>query len=311
MSGMPASPHAAAERAHGGASRIDAVERRIGADRRRARVARAAAAPPPSRRDRDAPPAPAGAAAGARASSSSQALPSVGIAPEDAGEVRHPRLVDAGPVHRGEQRLGRGAGHPAEGYAPTKALTSMRISRWERRRGGRCRAAFRQRTSSSSAGEQQVLEVAQLGPAGLDRQVAAPEQPLDARRRRGTPRACRRPRRCRRDRPTRSGGSRRSCSECSQSPPPPMWASRKRTAGWRAASRPSSRRVRRLLPGVVPAAVLPDVVQDRDAALGRQPADRVEQRIVGATAGGQLDADHARRRGSAGSPRAPRRCSWD
>jgi hypothetical protein len=39
--------------------------------------------------------------------------------------------------------------------------------------------------------------------------------------------------------------------------------------------------------------VLPDVVQDRHAAVGRQAADGIEQRIIGAAAGGQLDADHA------------------
>ena len=40
-------------------------------------------------------------------------------------------------------------------------------------------------------------------------------------------------------------------------------------------------RVGRLLARVVAAAVLPDVVQHWHAALGGQPADRIEQRIVG------------------------------
>ena len=49
-----------------------------------------------------------------------------------------------------------------------------------------------------------------------------------------------------------------------------------------------------LLARVVATAMLPDVVQHRDAALLGRPADRVEQRIVGAAAGRELDADHPR-----------------
>ena len=52
-------------------------------------------------------------------------------------------------------------------------------------------------------------------------------------------------------------------------------------------------RVRSLLAGPVAAPVLPHVLQDRDAQLARQRADRVEQRIGGAATGRQLDADHA------------------
>ena len=51
--------------------------------------------------------------------------------------------------------------------------------------------------------------------------------------------------------------------------------------------------VRGLLPRVFPPAVLPDVVQHRDAPLGRHLADRIEQRIGGPAACGELDADHA------------------
>jgi hypothetical protein len=40
--------------------------------------------------------------------------------------------------------------------------------------------------------------------------------------------------------------------------------------------------------------MLPDMVQHRHPALGREAADRLEQRIVGPAAGGQLDADHPR-----------------
>src|SRR5258705_396621 len=53
--------------------------------------------------------------------------------------------------------------------------------------------------------------------------------------------------------------------------------------------------VGRLLPGPVAAAVLPDVLQDRDAMLARRRAHRIEQRVVGAAAGGEFDADHAGR----------------
>ena len=79
----------------------------------------------------------------------------------------------------------------------------------------------------------------------------------------------------------------------SQSPPPPMCARMNRTDGCRTASAAQLHRVRRLLAGIVAAPVLPDVVQHRHAALRREGADRIEQRIVGATARGQLDADHA------------------
>src|SRR4051794_12674751 len=52
-------------------------------------------------------------------------------------------------------------------------------------------------------------------------------------------------------------------------------------------------RVARLLSGIVAPPVLPDMVQHRNLALPGQRANWVEQGIVGAAAGGQLDADHA------------------
>ncbi len=51
--------------------------------------------------------------------------------------------------------------------------------------------------------------------------------------------------------------------------------------------------IRRLLSRPVAPPVLPDVVEDGHAALGREPADRIEQRIVRAAARGELDADHS------------------
>src|SRR6266545_2046593 len=53
-------------------------------------------------------------------------------------------------------------------------------------------------------------------------------------------------------------------------------------------------RVRRLLPGPVTPPVLPHVVQHRNAALGRELADRVEQPVGRPPARGELDADHPR-----------------
>ena len=55
---------------------------------------------------------------------------------------------------------------------------------------------------------------------------------------------------------------------------------------------PELDRVGRLLPRIVAPPVLPDVVKHGHAPLGGERADRIEQRIVGAPARGELDADH-------------------
>ena len=163
-----------------GAGRVDAVEGRVGADRRRA------ARPRP--RERVSPVGEAGmhrrhraeaAAAGARAraarrcprSGSRQKTPGRWVTQASSMPTRSIAASSASGEVPGTRR---------KGYAPRNALTSMRISRRGRRRRERSPAALRQRTRSSSAARKQVLEIAELGPAGLDRQVAAPEQPLDA-----------------------------------------------------------------------------------------------------------------------------------
>src|SRR5215208_5124340 len=50
--------------------------------------------------------------------------------------------------------------------------------------------------------------------------------------------------------------------------------------------------IARLLTGVVPAAMLPDVMQHGDPTLLCYPADRIEEGIIGAATGCELDADH-------------------
>jgi hypothetical protein len=47
------------------------------------------------------------------------------------------------------------------------------------------------------------------------------------------------------------------------------------------------------LAGIVAPAMLPDVVQHRNAAVGGRPTDRVQQRVIGSAARGKLDTDHA------------------
>jgi hypothetical protein len=53
-----------------------------------------------------------------------------------------------------------------------------------------------------------------------------------------------------------------------------------------------------LLPRPVAPAVLPDVLEDRGTSSRRFRSDRIEQRIIGATTGGELDADRTAREAS-------------
>jgi hypothetical protein len=51
-------------------------------------------------------------------------------------------------------------------------------------------------------------------------------------------------------------------------------------------------RVGRLLTGELPAAVLPDMLEDGESVPGGRDADGVEERVIRAAAGRQLDPDH-------------------
>ena len=190
-----------------------------------------------------------------------------------------------------------------KGYAPRKALTSMRISRRERRRREDARGVA-PADQLELGRREEVLQVAQLGPAGLDREIAAPEQPLDADRlearlEHAAVHAA-------------AGEIHEDVGEIAQrrqrvepvAAAADMGQDEAAPSGGAPPARPSSRASDASCPAYSRRRCCQMWCRIGTPPLGGQPADRVEQRIVGPAAGGQLDADHARRRGSGGSPPA-------
>ena len=139
----------AGERQHRAARRIDSIEGRIATNRRRPRrMGGIEHITPPGhagmhRRHR---PEPWQSGGGIEEPPVARG----GIAPEDARQVRHPRLVDAGAIHRRDERPRRGAGHAAEGIRAEKGIHVDAHQSEGKAPEGKTRTALPQRTSSSS-----------------------------------------------------------------------------------------------------------------------------------------------------------------
>src|SRR3954468_20796733 len=77
-------------------------------------------------------------------------IPRRWVPPEHAGQMTDPRLVYRHPIHRAEQRLDRGPRYLAKGIRADERIDVDPHQSLGKAEGGKMRAAFCQRISSSS-----------------------------------------------------------------------------------------------------------------------------------------------------------------